>query len=176
MAYIEPCCCERQLPRLLREGRVFFQTSGDVTVSHLMKSVGCMVDNGSDMWLMIPSVNVKLLRVIAHWFAREWIVRLHLLTQDDCSEMVKTELCGSMPAVEYACDSMVRGGVLAFVGKHDLVALQGPMLLVKDFSLQMYAGVYGSRAMLDVADGKVRSMMEPFIAMMNVKKRRGSVL
>lgn len=93
MAYIEPCCCERQLPRLLKEqGMAFFQTSGDVTVRHLMKSVGCMVKNGCTMWLMAASVDVELLRVLRHWQERGWVAQVRIMTRDDCEAAVAGEL------------------------------------------------------------------------------------
>ena len=93
MGYIEPCCCERQLPRLLKEqGMAFFQTSGDVTVRHLMKSVGCMVKNGCTMWLMAASVDVELLRVIRHWQERGWVAQVRLMTRENCEAAVTGEL------------------------------------------------------------------------------------
>lgn len=93
MAYIEPCCAERQLPRLLKEqGMAFFQTSGDVTVRHLMKSVGCMVKNGCTMWLMAASVDVELLRVIRHWQERGWVAQVRLMTREDCEAAVAGEM------------------------------------------------------------------------------------
>lgn len=165
MAYVEPCCCERQLPKLLREKTIFFQTSGDVTVRLLMKSVGCMVTGVHEMWLVAPDVDVKLLREIRHWFSRGWIVGVHLLTAVSQSEMVEKELAGCK-GVEYATDGMIADGFLAFVGKQDFVAVQGAMLLEKAFATRMYAGWYGKR------DGeKFKGLMEPFVAKMRVKKK-----
>ena len=109
MAYIEPCCAERQLPRLLKEqGMAFFQTSGDVTVRHLMKSVGCMVKNGCTMWLMAASVDVELLRVIRHWQERGWVARVRLMTREDCEAAVAGEL--AIPAGE--AQGAVEGGAV----------------------------------------------------------------
>lgn len=143
---VEPCCCERQLPQLLREakgGAALFQTSGDVTVEKMMRSVGCMVDNGSDLWLMLPSVDVDLLRLIRYWFQRGWINHLHLLTKEKQMEMVATELEGV--AFEYATDKMVTDGFLAFTCNGQAVVLQGQMVLkpAGAASLLMYAGVFG---------------------------------
>jgi hypothetical protein len=70
----------------------FFQTSGDVTVKHLMKSVGCMVKNGCTMWLMAASVDVELLRVIRHWQERGWVAQVRLMTREDCEAAVAGEL------------------------------------------------------------------------------------
>lgn len=165
MAYIEPCCCERQLPKLLREKDIFFQTSGDVTIEHFMKSIGCMVENGSAMWLVTPDVDVNLLRTIRHWFSREWLIALHLLTKVPRYTLVDRELEGC-PNVEYAEDSMIADGLLAFCGKENAVVVQGAMLLEKQFSKRMYAGWFGQRD-----SEKIKACFEPFISLMNIKRK-----
>lgn len=169
MAYVEPCCCERQLPKLLRGGGMFFQTSGDVTVEHLMKSIGCMVSPTCDMWLMISAVDVNLLRVIRHWFRREWIAGLHLLTREDQSEQVKTELADVIDHVDYAQDNMVvdGSGLLAFVDRgNDVVAVQGDMLATIMPGMRMYAGIYGR-----MDDERVKGMIDPLMSKMRVRKK-----
>lgn len=170
MAYVEPCCCERQLPRLLREKTIFFQTSGDVTIEHFMKSIGCMVENGAEMWLVAPDVDVKLLRVIRHWLSREWIVGLHLMTATDRLEMVRSEIAAAQQQptekIIYASDKMIVDGFLAFVGKEYAVVVQGAMLLEKNFSTRMYAGWYGSRD-----SEKIKGILEPFISKINIKRK-----
>lgn len=163
--YVEPCCCDKQLPKLLREGKIFFQTNGDVTVEKFMRATGCMVNNGSEMWLMIPSVDVKLLREIKHWFQREWIFGLHLLTSSNQTEIIDKELGDCVSKVKYCFDKMITDGMLSFVGEHDLVAIQGPMLTSVNFSLRMYAGIFGNKA----PDGRARAMMEPMMSIMRIK-------
>lgn len=165
MAYVEPCCCEKQLPKLLREKNIFFQTSGDVTIHHFMKSIGCMVENGAEMWLVAPDVDVKLLRVIRHWFSRGWIAGLHLITNLPRYILVEEELKGC-PNVKYVADTMIADGFLAFAGKEDAVVVQGAMLLERNFSTRMYAGWYGSRD-----SEKIKGILEPFISLMNVKRK-----
>lgn len=173
MAYIEPCCCDRQLPRLLREqGMAFFQTSGDVTVKHLMKSVGCMVENGSTMWLMIPSVDVALMRLIRHWFDRGWIARLKILTREDCGDVVTAETerpagetAGTTTAsVEYGQDDKLTGGLLAFDDGAKTIVIQGDMLTDITPGMKLYAGCFGK------SDGeKVKGMMDAVRAMMKAR-------
>ena len=165
MAYVEPCCCEKQLPKLLREKNIFFQTSGDVTIHHFMKSIGCMVENGAEMWLVAPDVDVKLLRVIRHWFSREWIIALHLITNAPRHALVEQELEGC-PKVEYAEDSMITDGFLTFYGKENAVVVQGAMLLEKHFSKRMYAGWFGQ-----CDSEKIKACSEPFISLMNIKRK-----
>lgn len=166
MAYIEPCCCERQLPRLLREKDIFFQTSGDVTIKHLMKSIACMVDGRNVMWLVAPDVDVYLLHTIRHWFARGWLAGLRLITNVTRHAMVK-EILEGCPDVEYAGGGKVANGLLVFCGEKTAVAVQGDMLLEKDFAMRMYAGWFGQR------DGeKFNALLEPFAAKIRVAKKK----
>jgi len=186
MAYIEPCCCDRQLPVLLRERRTaFFQTNGDVTVQKFMGAVGCMAGQPSELWLMLPQVDLALLRTLRQWFQRGWISSLHLLTQENQEADVMAELgeaaqCAAVAqqpteqaAVDYAHDPLVLDGLLAFIGTEHVVAIQGAMLTQVDFSLSLYAASFGPRQKyFDASDGKVRMMLEPVISKMKIKARK----
>lgn len=164
MSYVEHCCCERQLPSLLREhGTAMFQTSGDVLISHLMKSVGCMVSNGSTMWLMAERVDIPFLKTVRHWFARGWVTELWLLTREDCSETVKAELCSAAKPqgkVDYAHDGALSGGFLGFSDGKKTVAIQGDMLLEVNPGMKMYAGCFG-----DANSDSVKNVMDAVVAL-----------
>ena len=182
MSYIEPCCCDRQLPVLLRERRTaFFQTNGDVTVQKFMGAVGFMAGQPSELWLMMPQVDLPLLRTLRQWFQRGWISSLHLLTQENQEKMVMGELgeatLATAPAectagaVDYAHNPLVIVGLLACIGTEDVVAIQGAMLTQVDFSLSLYAASFGPRPKyFDVPSGKVRMMLEPVISKMRIKR------
>ena len=184
MGYIEPCCCDKQLPALLRERRTaFFQTNGDVTVQKFMGAVGCLAGQPSELWLMLPAVDLALLRTLRQWFQRGWINSLHLLTQENQEKMVMGELgeavqCAAVAqqptkqvAVDYAHDPLVLDGLMAFIGPTDVVAIQGAMLTQVDFSLSLYAAAFGPRQKyFDAPDGKVRMMLEPVISKMRIKR------
>jgi len=171
MSYVEPCCCERQLPHLLREQRsAFFQTSGDVTVKHLMKSVGCMVNNGCTMWLMIPSVDVGLMRMFRHWFDREWVQKLWLLTREDCSDVVRAEMAAvieqhaGQDVLMLGSDEGMSGGLLAFSDGKKTVAIQGEMLLGVVPGMKMYSGCFGA-----VTAENVKGVMDAVVANMRAR-------
>ena len=196
MGYIEPCCCERQLPRLLKEqGMAFFQTSGDVTVRHLMKSVGCMVKNGCTMWLMAASVDVELLRVIRHWQERGWVAQVRLMTREDCEAVVAGELAvgaaiisqhtgqeaaseavgepqrtgqeaTSEAAVMYGKDERLTGGLLAFDDGKEAVVIQGEMLLGTVPGMKGYAGCFGA-----VGSDAVKGAMDAVKALMKARAK-----
>ena len=73
--YLEPCCIDKDLPKLLKEntfrdksGRtrnaVCFQSGGDWTVTDLLKAVTCLADKGL-LILAMPEVDVNLLRTVS---------------------------------------------------------------------------------------------------------------
>ena len=174
MAYIEPCCCDRQLPRLLREQKMaFFQTSGDVTVKHLMKSVGCMVKNGSTMWLVALSVDRDLLELIRYWISREWIAQVKIVTHENCEDMVIAEL-GAVTGlqhtgrviVEYGQDETLSGGMLVFEDKKNAVVIQGDMLTTVSPGIKLYSGCFGAsegacvKGVMDVARAFAKSRVK----------------
>ena len=120
MAYIEPCCAERQLPALIRESRglCFFQTAGDVTIEKLFQATASLVSNDPKaMLLVVPEADLQLLRFLAYAFRRSWLRALLLLTQPAQKELVETELQPYLPAVHYAADPMVLDGLCVIVNE-----------------------------------------------------------
>lgn len=181
MAYIEPCCCDRQLPALLKGSKfAFFQTGGDLTVQKFMSAVSSLAGSGHRMTLVIPEVDVMLLREIKRYFDRQWTRELMLLCQSNQREMVESELQGYMDRVTYAADPMVIDGLLAFEpcggdthgdsprvtsatvtqgtvpSVPPSVIIQGAMLREVDFSFSLYAGYYGSDQ--EVIDGALKAV------------------
>ena len=163
MAYIEPCCADRQLPSALKNskgGFCFFQSGGDLTVQKFMGAVSSLAGSQHRMTLVIPEVDVMLLREIKRYFDRGWTRELMLLCQSNQLEMVESELQGYMDRVTYASDPMVIDGLLAFEGEKSVI-IQGAMLKEVDFSFSMYAGYYGSdQEIIDGALKPVRSKLK----------------
>ena len=126
-----------------------------------MKSIGCMVEKECDMWLVAPDVDVQLLCTIRRWFSNAWIARLHLMTKEDRTDMVKEMFEGCQ--VEYAFDQMIEDGFLAFL-KDNAVVVQGAMLLEKAFATRMYAGWFGKSD-----SEKMECLLKPFVAKMRTK-------
>lgn len=172
----------------------FFQTSGDVTVRHLMKSVGCMVKNGCTMWLMAASVDVELLRVIRHWQERGWVAQVRLMTREDCEAAVAGEMiipagkpqgtvegeaagaaviqqqtgqgAASEAAVMYGRDEWLTGGLLAFDDGKEAVVIQGEMLLGTVPGMKGYAGCFGA-----VGSDAVKGAMDAVKALMKARAK-----
>lgn len=145
--YIEPCCIDRQLPQLLsgRDDTRFFQTSGDVTAQKFLQASSRLAGNGDlVMLLVMPEVNVELLRMVHYYFTRGWVTSLLLLTHDDQQQIVREELPEVLDHVQYACDPLTVDTMMAFLSQPDddlyrrALVIQGPMLLATDYSLSLY--------------------------------------
>ena len=120
MAYIEPCCAERQLPVLIRESRgfCFFQTAGDVTIEKLYQATASLVSNEpKTMLLVVPEADLSLMRFLAYAFRRKWLCGLLLLTQTAQTTLVEAELQDYLAAVHYAADPMVLDGLCVIVNE-----------------------------------------------------------
>lgn len=145
--YIEPCCCDTQLPELLKknkDGFCFFQTSGDVVFTKLLSAVSHLADKGR-LYLVIPDVDAPLLNTINHYFTREWITGFSLLTQKNRDDLVRGILESHLAKVEYAHDPMIIDGLFAIVPEEEegrSLVVQGAMLLEQDFSMSLYAAAY----------------------------------
>jgi len=142
--YIEPCCCDRQLPALLRSGVPFFQTNGDVTVQKMLQAVSHFAGKSHVLLLQMPEADVSLLRTIRHYMEKGWTSSLLLLTQKPQDELIRGELEGHISKVQYACDPLVLDGLCAISGDTGTVIIQGAVITDTDFSLCNYACYYGS--------------------------------
>jgi hypothetical protein len=183
MAYIEPCCAERQLPVLIRESRglCFFQTAGDVTIEKLFQATASLVSNDPKaMLLVVPEADLQLLRFLAYAFRRSWLRALLLLTQTAQRELVETELQPYLPAVHYAADPMVLDGLCVVASeqlrvksedlagaqggeKRKALILQGPILSHSDPSLCQYV------ACLTTSNDTVRQATDAAVAKLRLK-------
>ena len=81
--YIEPCCIDNQLPRLLRQSdghAAMFQTSGDVTLEHMIKALMPMVgDRPRVLTLALPVVDDDVIALLQRYMRLEWVAHLNLI-------------------------------------------------------------------------------------------------
>lgn len=167
MAYQEPCCIDKNLPLALRDnkGMLFFQTSGDVLLGHLLKSVSYMAGDSHVLVISVPEVDINFMRILKHYMDRGWTKALCLLTQSAQDNLVTEELGPHIDKVQYASDPLILDGLLAIVGAEKAVVIQGAILSKKDFSLCHYAAWTGSdKAVLQQA-------IDPLIAKLKTKAR-----
>ena len=142
--YIEPCCIDRQLPRLLRAGGRFFQTSGDVAARKMLTAASWLCGRVVNITLLMPVVDKSMLATLAHYFAQGWLTRLTLLTQGDQSALVGQHLAALSPGQTfvYGHDKMLSGGLMLIEGDERTLFIQGPMLCDgQPFAYLLYAAV-----------------------------------
>jgi len=171
--YIEPCCIDKQLPKLIRESRsgyCFFQTNGDVTLEKLLGAVSHLAGNEHTIVLTVAEVDIQMLRTLAYYFRRGWTRGLLLLTSINQRELIEGELQEYLPRVHYAVDPLVIDGQLAVIGlktttdpEPKALIVQGAMLGQADFSLSMYAAYLGK----DIE--AIRSALDPVVAKLKTK-------
>lgn len=192
MAYIEPCCIDRQLPGLIKQSRAgfcFFQTNGDVTLEKLLGAVSHMASGvgGHILMLTVPEVDIPMLRTLAYYFRRGWTQALLLLTREAQTALIESELADYLASVHYAADPLIIDGQLAIMevkaqteadtaqAEAESVAsavpqqpakaliIQGAMLSQPDFSLSLYAAWLGSDT------DTIRAAIDPAIAKLKTK-------
>lgn len=179
MAFVEPCCAETQIPRLIRTagGHALFQTNGDVTIEKLMQAACCMASGGfGEYWIVVREADVVLLRMLAHWIDRGWIRRLHLLTEADQRTLVASELGdGRMRLCETGSrEGLSSAQMFCCVGDGETVVVQGEMMLAASPTARVtaYSAAVGPNSRLLAPDGIAASLIENLRAILRVQKRK----
>lgn len=157
---IEPCCCDRQVPKLLKAGQRFLVTNGDVTLEKWLTSVGAMLPNGFCLVMMAEAVDEKMLRTLRRYLVRGWASEVKLLTREDQRELVVKEMADVLTGVQYAPHPSATDGLLAFLpreGEQDrhCGVLTGRWLSQKtaEPTMLFYTGYYGNERNLRDDDG-----------------------
>lgn len=128
IGYIEPCCAEKQLPPLLRDyPMVAFQTNGDVDFITLLKSVSCLAGNRLEITLMVPEVDVDMLRALEWYGRRGWLAKVTTLTAERQTELIKTELTTVADVTTHHHKGVV-DSMVVIAGEAGVVVVQGPLV------------------------------------------------
>lgn len=179
MAYIEPCCIERQLPGLLKTsgGTCFFQTNGDITLQKLMDATASMVGSRHTLVLTVAELDAGIIRTLEQYLRREWTAALMLLTRTPQTSLIETELGPYLDRIHYACDPLIIDGQLAVLGTGSweeqseaqvpapmtALIIQGAILGQPDFSLSLYTAWLGTDTAV------LKSAIDPAIAKLKTK-------
>ena len=168
--YIEPCCVDNELPRLLRQSggsAVLFQTSGDVTLEHLMKAVMLMVgDRPRVMTLAVPSTDAEVLALLQRYLRLEWVARLRLITADPAPIAAQKLLSMGVDSDRLQLsivDDARPLGLLMFSGPSGTVAITGQIEPTTHKGFHLYAALYGPsgsptlRSFTDPLDALIRA-------------------
>ena len=179
MAYIEPCCCDRQLPQLLRQqrGATLFQTNGDVTAKHLLIAVCCMVEYGNELWLAVDTIDLPLLRLLRHWHDRNWIDHLWLITKENQTDTVTAELSATYgDHLHYACRDTLATQLFCYLGPKHALVVQGEMLLTPSTTprLLTYSAIFGQRDRLCADGGDVKNLLDNLHPLFKIAERKAA--
>ena len=164
---IEPCCCERQLPEIVkRNGTTTFLTMGDVTVEHLFRAVSYMAGASHRMTLVLgKQPDVKLMRWLHQWMQRGWTTELHLTTTTDAADIVASELKDFQERITLAVDDSVPTEVMAMEGDEGVVVICGRLLTVVVPGITVYA----------LYHGKERGLMDELLSAIEARSKRAEV-
>jgi len=144
---IEPCCCERQLPIIINEGRGAAQyvTMGDVTVAKMYASVAYL--SGSRVVTIVsPKITAELLKPVKTWMQRGWTERLQLLCQDAEGALAAARtvfgdsIADNADIVTIAKDDQMTGQqALVLDGDKGVTCITGPLLSRTQAGLCLYS-------------------------------------
>lgn len=170
--YVEPCCVDNELPRLLRQSggsAVLFQTSGDVTLEHLMKAVMLMVgDRPRVMTLAVPSVDAEVQTLLQRYLRLEWVARLRLITAESAPIAAQQLLSIGVDRGRLQLsivDDARPLGLLMFSGPNGTVAIQGQIEPTTHKGLHLYAALFGPSG-----SPTLRSFTDPLDALIKARQ------
>lgn len=142
--FVEPCCINRQLPKIIMEDARYFQTNGDIRI---IDFVGCLSSiyfkRHTVIIIVVPKIDIYTLRQLRLTLetARNedgGIQALMILTKEDQTYLVKSQMSG-LDCMMYAYHPMVLDGVMACMEESMNIIIQGAMLTQLDNSLCQYA-------------------------------------
>ena len=142
--FVEPCCINRQLPKIIMEGSRYFQTNGDIRIIDFL---GCLSSiyykRHTVMIIVVPEIDITTLiqlRKTLDTSRREGggIEALMLLTKEDQTALIKSQMNG-LYCITYAHHPMVLDGLMVCMEESMNIIIQGAMLTQIDKSLCQYA-------------------------------------
>lgn len=164
---IEPCCCDRQLPALLRDmgGRAMMFTNGDVTVKHVFNAVSSLAGPNHRMTLVVQEPDVEMMRWLRLWMQRGWTTEVRMTARQDVRKLISAELDGLTERVTLAVDATMQSEMIAFEGERGVVVVCGPMLTRVAPGITTYACYHG----------KERGAMAELLAAVEARQRSHKV-
>jgi len=177
--FVEPCCAEHQVPRLLRisNGHALFQTNGDVTIEKLMQAACCMASGGfGEYWIVVREADIVLMRMLAHWIDRGWIRRLCLLTETDQRTLVANELgTERMKLTDYGWrEGLAASQLFCCIGEGETIVVQGEMMLQAATTARVtaYSASVGPNSRMLATDSPAASLIDNLRALLRASKRK----
>ena len=171
--YVEPCCIDNQLPRLLRQSdghAAMFQTSGDVTLEHMIEALMPMVgDRPRVLTLALPVVDDDVVALLQRYMRLEWVAHLNLITSDTTITTHPSSLTQIGVPMDRITLSIVTDattlGLLVFTGATATAAVQGQLESSVRKGLHLYSALFAP-----TNTPAIRSLTDPIHALINARK------
>lgn len=123
----EPCCIERTLPMLIKEYPFCtWQSNGDITFEKIIKAVSHLAGTNLDITLLLPNVELHILRVLDWYRRRGWLKSLTIVTTTDESATIRKEFPTDFP-VEILSHKSIIDSLLIIRGTDGHALVQGPL-------------------------------------------------
>lgn len=169
--YIEPCCIDNQLPRLLRQSdghAAMFQTSGDVTLEHMLKALMPMVgDRPRVLTLALPVIDDDVIALLQRYMRLEWVAHLNLITSQPQAELQPQLERIGVPmdriTVSIVTDATTLG-LLVFTGDRATAAVQGQLESSVRKGLHLYSALFAP-----TNTPAIRSLTDPVNALIKAR-------
>lgn len=143
--YIEPCCVGKHLPPLLRaQSLVTFQTNGDVTFEQFLRAISPVAGNEIAIRVMVPAVDIEMMRVLA-WYARRcWLQALQVATAECQVGLITSEMDGTGIKPKCYHNSRIVESQIFVKGEKGAVVLQGGLFSAPKPGHRFYVAAFGS--------------------------------
>lgn len=164
MAFIEPCCCHKQLPAHIQSDQIYFQTYGDVTLEQMLSSVAYMIDAPFVLMLAGLPIEAEYLKIARHYFNRGWISAFIMLyipkfatTEPAFSKRLVEEILGDYLDKVHIVSMNARtnqGQMTLFSNK--IIHIQGSFCnLLSGLHLSQFSSLLIDRSRVNVIDAAI---------------------
>lgn len=149
---------------------MMFQTSGDVTISHLMKSVMLLSgERPRTLTLVLPTLSAELIPLLRRYMTLEWVAHLNLILNASIETLdlyPQLERIGvPMQRITVALVGDVQPmGLLMFTGDTHTVAIAGHLESTPSQGLHLYSALLGPSG-----SPALRSFTDPITALIKAR-------
>ena len=149
---------------------MMFQTSGDVTISHLMKSVMLLSgERPRTLTLALPTLSAELIPLLRRYMTLEWVAHLNLILSASIEALdlyPQLERIGvPMDRITVALVGDVQPmGLLMFAGDTHTVAITGHLEPTPSQGLHLYSALLGPSG-----SPALRSFTDPITALIKAR-------
>jgi len=136
-----------------------------------------MVEYGNELWLAADTLDLPLLRLLRHWYDRQWIDHLWLITRENQTDAVTAELSATYGEhLHYVYRDTLATQLFCYLGPKHALVVQGEMLLTPSTTprLLTYSAIFGQRDRLCADDGDVKNLLDNLRPLFKIAERKAA--